>query len=91
MAHGAQRNQVRVIVVTLSTAHLPMVDLQVLSAATDLALPAIAAQDLLPELVVWFSIKSQTWPLSNPASRGLLGHFVQKSLSLFAGQKFKEP
>jgi hypothetical protein len=64
---GAQGNQVRVVIVALLAAELLVVDLQVLSGTADLTLPAIAAQDLLPELVVWPGVKPQTTtPRPNP-------------------------
>jgi hypothetical protein len=41
----------------LLAAELFVVDLQVLPGATELASPAIAAQNLFSELVVWFAIE----------------------------------
>ena len=59
MAVGAQRNQIRVVIVALLAAQVLVVDLQVLSGTTELASPAIAAQNLFSKLIVWFGIKPQ--------------------------------
>jgi hypothetical protein len=50
MAPGVQGNQVRVVIIALLAAQLLVVDLQVLSGTTDLASPAIAAQNLFSHL-----------------------------------------
>ena len=60
MAAGAQGNQVQIVIRALLAAQLLVVDLQVLSGTTDLASPAIAAQHLFSEPVVWFAIEPQT-------------------------------
>ena len=89
---GAQGDQVRVVIVALLAAELLVVDLQVLPGTADLASPAIATQYLFSELFVQLGIKPQTrgaWVESG--SRSLLGHFVQKSLPLFARQELEEP
>ena len=92
MTVSAQGNQVQIVVVALLAAQFLVVDLQVLPGTTDLASPAIAPQYLFSQLVVRFGIKPQARSLgSNSASRSLLGHFVQKSLPLFARKKFEEP
>ena len=58
MAAGAQGNQVQIFVRALLTSQLFVMDMQVLSGTTDLALPAIAAQDLFSEQFVELGIKS---------------------------------
>ena len=58
MTAGAQSNQVRVVIVALLAAELLVVDLQASLGATDLALPAIAAQ-LFLQLFVELGIKLQ--------------------------------
>jgi hypothetical protein len=60
MAAAAQGNQVQFVIRTLLAAKLLVVDLQVLSGAADLALPAIAAQYLFTEFFVKLGIKAQT-------------------------------
>ncbi len=57
MAAGAQGDQVRIVIRALLAAQLLVMDLQVLSGTTDLALPAIAAQYLFAELFVNLVIK----------------------------------
>ncbi len=57
MAAGAQGDQVRIVIRALLAAQLLVMDLQVLSGTTDLALPAIAAQYLFSELFVELGIK----------------------------------
>jgi hypothetical protein len=59
VAVGAQRDQIRLIVVAPLAAQLFVVDLQVSHGTTELTLPAIAAQNLLSELIIWFRIKPQ--------------------------------
>jgi hypothetical protein len=49
VAAGAQGNQVQIVIRALLAAPLLVMGLQVLSGTTDLALPAIAAQDLFSE------------------------------------------
>ena len=67
MAGGAQGNQVQIVIRALLAAQPLVMDLQVLSGTTDLALPAIAPQYLFPELVVLLGIKAQARsPRSNP-------------------------
>ena len=58
MAAGAQGDQVRIVIRALLAAQLLVMDLQVLSGTTDLALPAIAAQYLFSELFVELGMKS---------------------------------
>ena len=65
MAAAAQGNQVQFVIRTLPAAKLLMVDLQVLSGAADLALPAIAAQYLSTEFFVKLGIKLQTRSLGS--------------------------
>jgi hypothetical protein len=65
MAAGAQGNQVQVVIRALPATQLLVVDLQVLSGTTDLALPAIAAQYLFSELFVELGIKQQAWALGS--------------------------
>ena len=92
MAAGAQGNQIQVVIRALLAAQLLVVDLQVLSGTTDLASPAIAPQYLFSELFVRArdqAASAVAWVESG--SRSLLGHFVQKSLPLFARQEFEEP
>ena len=62
---GTQGNQVRVVIIALLAAELLVVDLQVLSGATDLALPAIATQYLCSEVFVELGIKLQARSLGS--------------------------
>jgi len=65
MAAGAKCNQVQVVVAALLAPMLLVVDMQVLSGATDLACPAIAPQYLFSELVVRFGIEPQARSLGS--------------------------
>ena len=92
MVVSAESDQVQAVVSALLATQLFVVDLQVLPGTTDLASRTIAAQHLLTELFV--ELEGQVaspvaWVES--VSRGLLGHFVQKGLSLLAGKEFEEP
>jgi len=67
MAAGAQADQVRVVIRAVLAAQLLVVDLQVLSGTTELALPAIAAQHLFAQLFVELVVEAQARSLgSNP-------------------------
>ena len=92
MATSAQGNQVRIVILALLAAQLLVVDLKVLSGTTDLTLPAIASQYLVCGAVRKARDQAAgavAWGESG--SRSLFGHFVQKCLPLFAGQKSEEP
>jgi hypothetical protein len=52
MATGAQGDQVGIFVGALLTAQLPVMDLQVLPGAADLASPAVPLHDPLAKLLV---------------------------------------
>jgi hypothetical protein len=65
VAVGTERNQVQIVVVALLAAKLLVVDLKVLSRATDLALPSVAAQYLSSQRVVRFGIKPQAGSLES--------------------------
>jgi hypothetical protein len=62
---GTQGNQVGVVIIALLAAELLVVDLKVLSGATDLALPAIATQYLFSEVFVELGIKPQARSLGS--------------------------
>ena len=67
VAAGAEGNQVQIVIRALLAAPLLVMDLQVLSGTTDLALPAIATQYLFPKAFVRLGNKSQARSLeSNP-------------------------
>jgi hypothetical protein len=69
-----------------------MVDMQVLPGIADLASPAIAPQYVFSQLVI--TVRDQVASAAawvECASRSFLGHFVRKSLLLFAREKFEEP
>jgi hypothetical protein len=91
MAASEQGNQIQFVIRALLAAKLLVVDLQVLSEAADLALPAIAAQYLFTEFfrkawdqganaVAWVEFDSRCLP----------GHLMQKSLPLFARKELEE-
>ena len=92
MASSAERDQVLLGIIAALAAKFLVVNLQVRPGPATLASPAVAAQHLFPELVVRArdqAASAVAWVESG--SRSLLGHFVQKSLPLFARQKFEEP
>jgi hypothetical protein len=92
MAADAQGNQVQIVVRALLAAQLLVVDLQVLSGTADLALPAISFSLPADEVVRTTRDQAAREVVSvERGSRSLLGHFVQKSLSLFARKEFEEP
>ena len=67
MAPGTQGNQIQFIIGAVLAAQLLVVDLQVLSGTTDLALPTISPQYLVSELFVGLGIEPQARSLgSNP-------------------------
>ena len=79
MTGGAQGNQVRVVVVALLAAELFVVDVQILSGATDLASPAIATQHLFSQLIVQLGIK--------PHARALGSNAVHEAFSVTSCRK----
>ena len=65
VAVGTQGYQIQIVIVALLAAKLFVMDLKVLSGATDLACPAIAPQYLFSELVVRFGIEPQAGSLES--------------------------
>ena len=56
MTHSTESNQVGIDIFALLAPKLLVMDVQILPGATELASPAIAAQYLSSELVVWFGM-----------------------------------
>ncbi len=56
---SAQRNQIEIVIRTLLAAQLFVMNLQVLPGTTDLASPAVAAQNLFSKLIIRFRIKAE--------------------------------
>ena len=52
MASSAQRDQIGILIRALLTAQLLVVNLQIVSGATDLACPVVARQDLAAKFFV---------------------------------------
>ena len=91
MAAGAQGNQVQIVIRALLTAQLLVVDLQVLSGATDLALPSVAAQYLFSKLFVGFGVKPQTRSLgSNPLHETFSATSCRKACRCSPGRNLKK-
>ena len=92
MASHAQRYQILFGIITTLAAKILVVNLKVRPGPARLASPTVAAQHLLPESIVRLAIEPQAWLFGkNLGSRGLLDHFVQKSLPLFARKEFEKP
>jgi hypothetical protein len=86
MATSAKSNQIEIVIRTLLAAQPFVLNLQILSGTTDLAPPAIASQNFLSKLIVWFGIKAEA-RLSRPIPD--LSHFVQKSRRCLPGRNLK--
>jgi hypothetical protein len=63
MAFAAQRDQVRLGIVAGTAAKLFVVNFKIGHRTARLALPTIAAEDLVAKLVVQFAVQAKAWVL----------------------------
>ena len=72
MTVSAKRHEIAFFVIPEVASGLDMMHLEIFHAATMLAPPAVAIQDLLPQLLVWPWIESQSRRLSVPRVHGAI-------------------
>jgi hypothetical protein len=90
MAACTEGNQVQVVIIALLAAELFVMDLKVLPGTAHLASPAIAAQNLFSEFVIWFCIKLQAPPLwPNPLHEAFSVTWCRKACRWSPGRNLK--